>query len=247
MENKTLIAVISDLHLDDILPSVAKNRIKIINDIEADYLIIAGDVCSNTISQVVYGRLKPKVRKIIMVRGNHEYYSNHLEIEPDYPEHVHYLTIDNPFETDTIKFSGDTLWTAIPEHHKNYITQSLNDYKYIYRDSSMKSLIDTDYITNLHNVHIIGIKKSLSTTKKNIVITHHSPSFDGVVLKYLGNKVNSAFHSNAIDEFKDENIPLWIHGHCHDDIEYMINDTKVLCNPYGYYGEKESSVKYLYI
>ena len=30
------------------------------------------------------------------------------------------------------------------------------------------------------------------------------------------------------------NIKLWIHGHVHNNFDYMIGDTRVICNPRGY-------------
>ena len=33
-------------------------------------------------------------------------------------------------------------------------------------------------------------------------------------------------------------IKLWTHGHVHDDFDYMINETRVICNPRGYIGSE---------
>ena len=30
------------------------------------------------------------------------------------------------------------------------------------------------------------------------------------------------------------NMKLWIHGHVHNNFDYMIGDTRVICNPRGY-------------
>jgi len=42
---------------------------------------------------------------------------------------------------------------------------------------------------------------------------------------------------NEYDQFiKDSpNIKLWCHGHIHKSKDYMIGDTRVVANPYGYY------------
>jgi hypothetical protein len=29
-------------------------------------------------------------------------------------------------------------------------------------------------------------------------------------------------------------ICLWVHGHTHDSFDYVVNGTRVLCNPRGY-------------
>ena len=31
-------------------------------------------------------------------------------------------------------------------------------------------------------------------------------------------------------------IKLWMHGHTHDDFDYMIDQTRIVCNPRGYIG-----------
>ena len=36
---------------------------------------------------------------------------------------------------------------------------------------------------------------------------------------------------------------LWVHGHTHDSLDYMIEKTRVICNPYGYYGTDTGMVK----
>ena len=50
---------------------------------------------------------------------------------------------------------------------------------------------------------------------------------------------------------QDAKIVLWTHGHMHDPLDYMIGDTRVVCNPRGYVGEErratEFKLKYLEI
>jgi hypothetical protein len=33
-------------------------------------------------------------------------------------------------------------------------------------------------------------------------------------------------------------IALWTHGHTHEDFDYMIGTTRVVCNPRGYIGHE---------
>ena len=39
----------------------------------------------------------------------------------------------------------------------------------------------------------------------------------------------------------DKKIKYWIHGHTHDACDYMIGDTRVLCNPRGYIGHERDA------
>ena len=45
---------------------------------------------------------------------------------------------------------------------------------------------------------------------------------------------------DRLDSLKDEfildypQIKLWTHGHTHEDFDYMIGSTRIVCNPRGY-------------
>jgi len=34
-------------------------------------------------------------------------------------------------------------------------------------------------------------------------------------------------------------IKLWIHGHTHESFDYMVGDTRIVCNPRGYIGYEQ--------
>ena len=34
-------------------------------------------------------------------------------------------------------------------------------------------------------------------------------------------------------------IKLWTHGHTHDVFDYVIGETRIVCNPRGYYGYEQ--------
>jgi hypothetical protein len=50
----------------------------------------------------------------------------------------------------------------------------------------------------------------------------------------VGNELNLAFASN-LDFLIHPPVSLWIHGHQHDSADYTLGDTRVVCNPRGYY------------
>ena len=57
------IAYVSDIHLNDIYPDVANERCAALSNIEADYLVMAGDLCSNRYTLPLLSRITPKVKK----------------------------------------------------------------------------------------------------------------------------------------------------------------------------------------
>jgi hypothetical protein len=68
-----------------------------------------------------------------------------------------------------------------------------------------------------------------------VVVTHHLPSFESVAPKYQDSKLSACFASKLDHLMSGEKVQLWIHGHTHDNFDYELNGTRVLCNPRGYY------------
>jgi len=87
--------------------------------------------------------------------------------------------------------------------------------------------------------------------KKFIVVSHHCPSEQSVHDKYKADTVmNGGFRSN-LDDFISyrPQIKLWCHGHTHEDFDYVLGETRVVCNPRGYAGHEHRAgyfqLKYL--
>jgi hypothetical protein len=64
--------------------------------------------------------------------------------------------------------------------------------------------------------------------------------------------MNGAFASDLSEFIMDRpQIKLWTHGHMHDPSDYLVDETRVVCNPRGYHGyeqrAKEFKLKYLEI
>lgn len=73
-------------------------------------------------------------------------------------------------------------------------------------------------------------------TKKYVVVTHHTPSWQSCAPKWAGDRVmNGAFHTELGDfiAYRPQ-IKLWVHGHTHDAFDYVLGETQVVCNPRGY-------------
>ena len=81
-------------------------------------------------------------------------------------------------------------------------------------------------------------------TKKVVIVTHHAPSLKSVDDKFVYDKTSAAYASNLewIME-KYNNIVLWCHGHVHSKARYRVNNTRVICEPYGYYNENLMDIK----
>ena len=88
-------------------------------------------------------------------------------------------------------------------------------------------------------------------TKQYVVVTHHAPSPISIAECYrFDTLMNGAFASDLSEFILDRpQIKLWTHGHMHNVSDYMIGDTRVVCNPRGYIGHeqraKEFKLRYL--
>ena len=75
-----------------------------------------------------------------------------------------------------------------------------------------------------------------NTSEKIVVVGHHTPSFASCHHDYRNERImNGGYHSD-LSEFILDNpqIKLWTHGHTHEDFDYMIGSTRIVCNPRGY-------------
>ena len=71
-----------------------------------------------------------------------------------------------------------------------------------------------------------------------IVVGHHSPSRQSTHPRYQSDYQTNGCYSSNMDSFilDHPEICLWTHGHTHEDFDYMIGTTRVVCNPRGYVG-----------
>ncbi len=97
---------------------------------------------------------------------------------------------------------------------------------------------------------------NISTQDKSkcyVVVTHHAPSPISISSQYKNAYLmNGAFASDLSEFIMDRpQIKLWTHGHMHDPSDYLVDETRVVCNPRGYAGyeqrAKDFKLKYLEI
>lgn len=236
--------IISDLHLDfSRLP---------LDDYEFEKdatLIIAGDLAEGTRAIEFLDMVCNRVKNVIYVMGNHEYYGNQfgsmlpVELKQKLME-VSYGLADNvsicdqgSYEIDDVVFICATLWTDFfggNESSMNEAKYYMNDYSQIKNGDFLLNPLD---VYAMHNLHLEHIKRELNkhADKKCVVVTHHGPSFKSMDARYAGRTGNEFFYSDLDYLFDDhENIALWVHGHTHASMDYKINKSRVICNPRGY-------------
>jgi Icc-related predicted phosphoesterase len=233
------IQVASDLHQE-----FGKTEISFQN---VDVVILAGDVNLGTKGIEWIKEAIPDV-PVIYVLGNHEYYKGTYPktlrkiVESADDTNVHVLE-NKSIVIGDVTFHGATLWTdfeLLGDGRANGMLcqERMNDYKMIRRDPTYSKLRSVDTYV-IHQASMKWLKASLedSTTKKNIVVTHHAPSLQSVPEGDREDVLSSAYASNLEPFILQHQPDYWIHGHIHMPKRYQIGVTTVLCNPHGYLGD----------
>lgn len=165
--------------------------------------------------------------KIFSVKGNHDYYgSSFRDAAMDFPESKF---IEKP-EGGILKIAGATLWTYIRPDRWWTFREYMMDYR------NIKGM-NYDRYMNAHKTQ----HDYLFQADADIWVIHHCPSFQSVHEDYRNSDGNDFFATELADKILDMKKPpkLIVHGHTHRKFDYMIGDTRVICNPRGYPNENE--------
>jgi predicted phosphodiesterase len=183
----------------------------------------------------------------IYVAGNHEFYhgkwNRTLTVLADecakFPN-VYFLEAGSK-KIDDVTFIGGTLWTDMNKGDPltlHAVRDMMNDFRIIKKElEGYTNLKPHD--TVLRHRHMLGYIKTVVAERpdeKFVVVGHHSPSFQSVHEQYKTETLmNGAYHSDLSEFILDRpQIKLWVHGHTHHPFDYMIGETRVVCNPRGY-------------
>jgi Icc-related predicted phosphoesterase len=114
----------------------------------------------------------------------------------------------------------------------NLVVERIDHYEKVSRWSVEDSVEDHNKM--LDYINIVTQDK----TKCYVTVTHHAPSPLSIDDCYKEDTLmNGAFHSDLSEFILDRpQIKLWTHGHMHNRSDYIIGETRVVCNPRGYIG-----------
>ena len=251
----------SDLHLDMFEDSPDQEVInyiseKLYKEERGDYIIIAGDIASNTeISERLY-RLLDKwcfenYQMTFVVLGNHDYYLGDLEtsannVQKWMPSTVVLDCRVSPyFEMEDVVVVGTTMWSDVSDAYKSlYISRRLNDYRAIKVTVDGEN-VTTDDITLEHQKSVKTLEAIFEKfkDKKIVVITHHVPTFNTERARLSDIRsgssdpmLDNAYYVELSDMILNyPNIVAWVSGHNHRVYTVDIGNTKLYLNCCGYY------------
>jgi len=232
------LAILSDLHLDHgpfALPTT-----------DADLILLAGDIASPREAIAWARRLgKPAV----YVAGNHEFYDSSIDAAVHELRRLCAGTSVRFLEQeaaiiDGVRFVGATLWTDFmlydePGRRAAAIAAAarwVRDFHVVRVGEREGRLFTPADAVALHRRSSRWLAATLAHphTGPTVVITHHAPSALSIHPRFADSPVNVAFVSNAEYLLDGRQASLWVHGHTHDSFDYVVNGTRVVCNPRGY-------------
>lgn len=254
------VRLLSDLHLE-----FGNLEVPVVENENDQVLVLAGDIglADKPHTYIPFlEEMGDRFQDVIYIMGNHEFYgSSFFRARDKIKEQVfangsiqNVHTVNNEIvRIGDTSFVCSTMWASYDNgspltmyeanlwmnDHRKVRTGTPNDpykRKFTAEDAYQEFLRSKDYIFSA-----IGDRKQ--NGHKVVVVTHHAPSWESVHVRYMegaNSKLNGAYASNLDYNILDTQPNVWVHGHTHVSFDYMIGDTRVVCNPRGYFGVEEN-------
>lgn len=232
------IRVLSDLHLEfqDWTPP----------PVEADVVVLGGDIDVGA-DGIEWARRSFPSSAIVYVPGNHEFYGARFQdvssaLREDGARFDVSVLDGDSVLVNGVRFLGATLWTDFALHgtEPERIAGAMANAKYGINDFRVirfgnGGLFRPEHARALHLSQASWLRSALAEPfcGTTVVVTHFLPHRMSIHPKYEGSTLNPCFASD-LDDIVRAPVALWIHGHTHESCDYVVNDTRVVCNPRGY-------------
>jgi Icc-related predicted phosphoesterase len=251
-----IIHQMSDLHLEFNPDFRAENREG------ADVLILGGDICvadyfNRSEASPYYKKSRnfieffehaaTQYKWVLYILGNHEHYDGRFPntvatLRRELGHISKLIILDNSaMEIGGTLFLGTTLWTDCNKGSTpilDVLSRGMNDFRLInYSVEGFQRFTPATSIRE-HRKALEFLDKHSKSHSKIVVLTHHAPSYQSIHSNYRQPRyepMNYGYYSN-LEEFilARPQIKLWTHGHVHNNHNYQIGDTRIICSPHGY-------------
>lgn len=190
---------------------------------------------------------------VIYIMGNHEFYHGKFYAAIDYMReevakypNIYLLEQDMKIINDVV-FVGGTLWTDMNSRDPltmHAMKDMMNDFRIIRNENRNYAPMSALDVAIRHDRTLSYIKLIVQAhkDKKCVVVGHHAPSFKSVHEQYADQTLMNGGYASDLSEFIMDHpqIKLWTHGHMHQPFDYVIGETRVVCNPRGYENDSYS-------
>ena len=215
-------------------------------------VVLAGDV-DEGVRGFRWARETFPDKPVVMVAGNHEFYYSHFTHNLDIMRDAANKYDIDFLEADAVvlagvTFLGCTLWTdflLFGEHRKDEALKvaksTMSDYYYIKNTRTPEQYwapagkLIPEQTELRHRGSVTWLSKRLESgldPAKTVVVTHHAPHSGSIPAHWAGHILSAAYGSDLSALMG--RAGLWIHGHVHHSVDYLVDGTRVVCNPRGY-------------
>jgi predicted phosphodiesterase len=244
-------ALASDLHF-------AYGPVVLNNTENAKVLILAGDIYeADELSfteeynyvKTFFDQVSKEFDTVLWVAGNHEFYGTSVEVGISrIKSWLKFWGFDNVLfiekesvEVEGVLFHGTTLWTDFKKLDPlvvSAVVRGTNDYTEIQQWTALAQYTE-------HNKSLSWLSDSIQPNRRNVVITHHQPCFLSIDPRFINDLTNYGYFTELSDFILDRpEIKFWCAGHTHRNLDYLIDDTRVICNPRGYNGHERRAQEF---
>lgn len=231
------IRLMSDLHTEFRLPY----KFQPFNEYRGeDVLVLAGDIASGSKNTIeVLKHFADIFPQVVYVPGNHEYYGSSFHYFNEKMiakcaklDNVHFLHRD-AVQLGGVWFIGATLWTnfnkdPLSEHAASRMIADFRLIKDFKPQHAVEQYnLDREYIKMAYE-NFVGPK---------VIVTHFLPARECISHRFRNDNsgLNDYFANNLADWICELQDTTWMFGHTHDPVDLYIGDTRVVCNPHGYW------------
>jgi predicted phosphodiesterase len=213
--------------------------------VDADVVVLAGDIHVG-VRGLEWARQQFPTLPVIYVVGNHEFYGGQLQqVSAALRETADRLDINmldaGELLIEGTRFLGATLWTDFAlygvgprlQQSMSDARQAITDFRVIRFGASESFSPELAREMHLAQVKWLEGKLIEEFDGPTVVVTHFLPHRRSIHPKYEGDPFNPAFASD-LARLVGPPVSLWIHGHTHESLDYLVNGTRVVCNPRGY-------------
>ena len=201
---------------------------------------------------------------VIYIMGNHEYYHSDFatalgEMRRKLAHLSNLYILEREIKViDDVTFIGGTLWTDMNNRDEltlYHMRTMMNDFRVIQnsavpvhfrtQDGEFKTRVAkfspedavTEHVKMKEYIQVVSDMLG-KNPNKYVVVGHHAPSRRSTHEMYAHDTIMNGGYSSDLDQFIEDRpqIKLWTHGHTHHPFDYMIGETRVVCNPRGYSG-----------
>ncbi len=189
----------------------------------------------------------------IYVAGNHEFYHGKWNqtltvLAGECAKYPNIYFLERSFKKiNDVIFVGGTLWTNMNKADPitlHAARDMMNDFRVIRKEHDGYTKLKPADTVYRHRDTLAYIEEIVDRkeVEKYVVVGHHSPSFQSCHDTYKDDAImNGCYHSDLSNTILDRpQIKLWTHGHTHHPFDYMIGETRIVCNPRGYDGYEDT-------